>query len=478
MHVDIQLAIDKPEGVNSVFLVKEIAILKDFGFNQEALDFVQKKIEAKEKLITVQAYDKIDFVRILDVDEIANSDKEALRKDGHTIISRLREEKVTAVSLFDLIAEKEAVIAMTEGLALSSYRFDKYKTDEASRLKNNPIVHVATSVMSQCELHELSRLCQAVFITRDLVNEPVGTLDVAAFSEVVKALGEQHGFGVDIFNKNKLESLKFGGLLAVNKGSVDPPAFHILEWKPENATNEKPVVLVGKGVVYDTGGINLKTPPGSLDDMKSDMGGAASVVGAMVAVSSNRLPKHVVGLIPATDNRPGGNAIVPGDVLNMHNGKTVEVINTDAEGRLILADALSYSDKYDPALVIDLATLTGSAVMALGHYGTVGMGTAGDDVFDALLKAGEAVHERIVRFPFWSEYDELIKSDVADIKNLGVREAGSITAGKFLSHFIKHPWVHLDIAGPAFVKKEDSYRGKGGSGVGVRMLYEFLKKLD
>lgn len=478
MHVDIQLAIDKPEGVNSVFLVKEIAILKDFGFDQEALDFVRKKMEAKEKLITVQTYDKIDFVRILDVDKLTNSDKEALRKDGHKIISRLREEKLTTVSLFDLIAEKDAVVAMTEGLALSSYRFDKYKTDEDAKLKDTPKVHVATSALTQCELHELSRICQAVFITRDLVNEPVGTLDVAAFSEVVKALGEQHGFSVDIFNKNKLESLKFGGLLAVNKGSVDPPAFHILEWKPENATNEKPVVLVGKGVVYDTGGINLKTPPGSLDDMKSDMGGAASVVGALVAVSSNRLPKHVVGLIPATDNRPGGNAIVPGDVLNMHNGKTVEVINTDAEGRLILADALSYSDKYDPALVIDLATLTGSAVMALGHYGTVGMGTAGDHVFDALLKAGEAVHERIVRFPFWSEYDELIKSDIADIKNLGVREAGSITAGKFLSHFIKHPWVHLDIAGPAFVKKEDSYRGNGGSGVGVRMLYEFLKKLD
>ncbi|MBI9062716.1 MAG: leucyl aminopeptidase [Marinilabiliaceae bacterium] len=478
MHVDIQLAIDKPEGVNSVFLVKETAILKDFGFNQEALDFVQKKIEAKQKLICVQTYDKIDFVRILDVDELANSDKEALRKDGHKIISRLREEKVTTVTLFDLIAEKEAVVAMTEGLVLSGYRFDKYKTDEEAKLKETPKVHVATSVMTQCELHELSRLCQAVFITRDLVNEPVGTLDVAAFSDIVKKLGEQHGFSVDIFNKTKLESLKFGGLLAVNKGSVDPPAFHILEWKPDNATNEKPVVLVGKGVVYDTGGINLKTPPGSLDDMKSDMGGAASVVGAMVAVSSNRLPKYVVGLIPATDNRPGGNAIVPGDVLNMHNGTTVEVINTDAEGRLILADALSYSDKYDPALVVDLATLTGSAVMALGQYGTVGMGTASDEVFDALIKAGDEVHERIVRFPFWSEYDELIKSDIADIKNLGGREAGSITAGKFLSHFIKHPWVHLDIAGPAFVKKEDSYRGNGGSGVGVRMLYEFLKKLD
>lgn len=478
MQINIQLAFDKPQDTNNVFLVKETGLLKDFGFNQEALDFIQKKIEDKQKLIPVQAYGKLDFIRILDEDEVTDEHKEALRKDGHAIVSRLKEEKKISVCLFDLIGDKEAVVAFTEGLALASYRFDKYKTDDQDKLKETPKILVATSAMSPCELHEVSRVCHSVFVARDLVNEPVSTLNVAAFTETVTALGEEYGFSVEVFNKNKLESLRFGGLLAVNKGSVDPPAFHILEWKPENATNEKPVVLVGKGVVFDTGGINLKTPPGSLDDMKSDMGGAASVVGAMVAVASNRLPRHVVGLIPATDNRPGGNAIVPGDILHMHNGKTVEVMNTDAEGRLILADALSYSDKYDPSLVIDLATLTGSAVMALGQYGSVGMGTASDAVFNALMDAGSRVHERIVRFPFWSDYDELIKSDIADIKNLGGREGGAITAGKFLSHFIKHPWIHLDIAGPAFVKKEDSYRGNGGTGVGVRLLYEFLKKLN
>jgi leucyl aminopeptidase len=159
----------------------------------------------------------------------------------------------------------------------------------------------------------------------------------------------------------------------------------------------------------------------------------------------------------------------------MHNGKTVEVLNTDAEGRLILADALSYSKKYEPELVIDLATLTGSAVMALGHYATIGMGTASEEVFKQLQDAGDCVYERVVQFPFWDEYGELIKSDIADIKNLGGREAGAITAGKFLSHFVESPWIHLDIAGPAFVKKDDSYRGSGASGVGVRMLYEFLK---
>lgn len=248
-----------------------------------------------------------------------------------------------------------------------------------------------------------------------------------------------------------------------------------MEWKPAHTVNKKPYVLVGKGVVFDTGGINLKTPPGSLDTMKCDMGGAASVIGTMIAIAKNQLPIHVIGLVPATDNRPGKNAYVPGDILTMHNGLTVEVLNTDAEGRLILADALSYANKYAPELVIDLATLTGSAVMAIGEYGTVAMGTANDATFAELEQKGFETHERIVKFPFWSDYDELIKSDIADIKNLGGREGGSITAGKFLSKFINYPWIHLDIAGPSFHLTESSYRGKGASGVGVRLLYQFLK---
>ncbi len=212
--------------------------------------------------------------------------------------------------------------------------------------------------------------------------------------------------------------------------------------------------------------------------MKCDMGGAAAVIGTMMALSKNNLPVHVIGLIPATDNRPGENAFVPGDILTMHNGMTVEVLNTDAEGRLILADALSYANKYEPELVIDLATLTGAAAVAIGEYGTVCMGTADDITFDQLERAGFATHERVVKFPFWSDYDELIKSDVADIKNIGSREGGAITAGKFLSNFVEYPWIHMDIAGPAFLLKESSYRGKGGTGVGVRVLYQFFKSLS
>nr|WP_321405732.1 leucyl aminopeptidase [uncultured Carboxylicivirga sp.] len=474
MTLQIKHTGEKPEGVRNLFLVNDTNVLKDFGFNNEALAFVKEKEEADEKLITITTYNITYHVLIIENEMLSDTAIEKIRKNGHTITSGMRKDKKEAICLYDSTGNKAAVLALAEGLALSSYQFDKYQTKKDKSF-NDFTIWVASAVVNQVDLNELQLLCESVFLTRDLVNEPVSTLDVAALSKIIEQLGEKYGFSVEIFNKAKLESLKFGGLLGVNKGSIDPPAFHILEWKPDNANNTKPVVLVGKGVVFDTGGINLKTPPGSLDDMKSDMGGAASVTGTLMAVAANKLPVHVIGLIPATDNRPGGNAIVPGDVLTMHNGKTVEVLNTDAEGRLILADALSYSKKYDPELVIDLATLTGSAVMAIGQYATVGMGTAGDKVFEDITQAGFSVNERIVRFPFWEDYDDLIKSEVADIKNIGGREGGSITAGKFLSQFVDAPWIHLDIAGPAFVKSEDSYRGYGASGVGVRLLYEFLK---
>jgi leucyl aminopeptidase len=262
----------------------------------------------------------------------------------------------------------------------------------------------------------------------------------------------------------------------VNRGSQRPPTFNILEWKPANAVNAKPIVLVGKAVVYDTGGLSLKPTAGSMDSMKSDMAGGAAMAATVYAVAKNKLPVHLVALIPATDNRPGEDAYVPGDVVNMYNGMTVEVLNTDAEGRMILADALHYAKKYNPELVIDMATLTGAAVMAIGSQGSVTMGTAADEVFTALASSGDQVHERLARMPFWEEYGEMIKSHVADIKNIGGREAGAITAGKFLEYFTDYPWVHIDIAGPAFLDAASEYRPKHGTGVGVRLLYDFLKK--
>ena len=208
--------------------------------------------------------------------------------------------------------------------------------------------------------------------------------------------------------------------------------------------------------------------------MKCDMGGAAAVAGALYSVAKNDLPVWVVGLIPATDNRPDGNAYVPGDVVTMYNGTTVEVLNTDAEGRMLLADALSYAIQYDPEVVIELSTLTGSAHIAIDKYGIVGMGNASREVMDNLKQSGEYTSERIAEFPFWDEYKEQLKSEIADLKNIGSKYAGAITAGKFLEHFTDYSFIHLDIDGPSFNKVPFNYRGKGASGVGVRILYNYL----
>jgi leucyl aminopeptidase len=241
--------------------------------------------------------------------------------------------------------------------------------------------------------------------------------------------------------------------------------------------NSQPIVLVGKGVVFDTGGLSLKPTAKSMDYMKSDMAGAAAVSAAINVAALNNIPLHIVSLIPATDNRPGGNAITPGDVITISNGATVEVLNTDAEGRLILADALCYAKKYDPMLVIDLATLTGSAAMTLGIHGIAGMRNDGTELFDLLKSAGDRVNERIVELPLWEEYDEMIKSSIADMKNIGGGEAGAISAGKFLQRFVDYPWIHLDIAGPSFLHASDYYRTVGGTATGVRLLSEFFTLL-
>ncbi|MFW6290028.1 MAG: leucyl aminopeptidase family protein, partial [Mariniphaga sp.] len=286
--------------------------------------------------------------------------------------------------------------------------------------------------------------------------------------------GSEAGFKVEVFNKKKIEALRMGGLLAVNKGSVDPPTFTILEWKPENSSNDKPLILVGKGVVYDTGGLSLKPTPKSMDYMKSDMAGGAVVAATVYAAAKNKLPVHVIGLVPATDNRPDGNAYVPGDVITMYDGTTVEIKNTDAEGRLLLADALSYARKYDPFLVMDVATLTGSAEIITGAHAMVAMGNT-PEYLQKLKTAGESTFERMVEVPLWDEYAKPLQSNIADLNNLGVREAQTTIAGKFLEHFTSFPWIHLDIAGVGWLHEKDFYRPAGGTGFGIRLLYHFLK---
>lgn len=467
---------DKSVDNDNVIYLSTIENYKNLPLSVVELQYLIKQVDQDIKLIEINRYSHKIFVYVSDIKIYGNKDYEKMRKLGFSLHAKIQESKISKVSIVDHLLEKEAVLPFVEGLSLTNYQFIKYLKDTSKVKHYLTELHLQSEVVSEADLEELQAVCEGVKNARELVNEPLSYLTAKKLSEEIERMGKESGFSVDVLEMNKIQSLKMGGLLAVNKGSLDGPTFSILEWKPENAVNSAPIVLVGKGIVYDTGGLSLKPTKDSMDLMKSDMGGAASVAGALYAVSKAKLPVHVIGLIPATDNRPSGNAYVPGDIITMYNGLTVEVLNTDAEGRLILADALSYAKKYDPEFVVDLATLTGAAAVAIGKYGLVAMGN--EDCapnMKKLKESGEKVYERVVEFPFWDEFGELIKSDIADLMNMGGRDGGAITAGKFLEHFTDYPWIHIDIAGPAFLGGMDNYRGKGGTGTGVRLLYDFIK---
>ena len=451
---------------NHIILIDNIKQLKDFSLSKKEMEFAQKSLDTAQKSIPINQYNRWVYVQIL------TDCRESARKAANSLHASIVGNKIKEVSVINAMNNKAVAFAFAEGLALSNYQFLKYFSDKK---KHSLTTINLCAKMSNEDTNELQAIIDGTFIAKDLVNEPLSYLSALQYSKDIEKYGEIYGFSVTVLHKKEIESLKMGGLLAVNKGSIDPPTFSIMEWKPTNATNKNPIILVGKGIVYDTGGLSLKSTPNSMDLMKSDMGGSAAVVGAMAAIAKAKLNIHVIGLVPATDNRPSGNAYAPGDVINMYDGTSVEVLNTDAEGRLILADALSYAKKYKPELVIDLATLTGAAARAIGKQGIVAMGNDKDTMV-ALKKSGKEVQERLAEFPFWDEYAEDLKSNIADMKNLGGPEAGAITAGKFLEHFTDYPYTHLDIAGSAFMLAPFNYRGKGGTGVGVRLLFNFLKK--
>ncbi len=451
---------------NLIILINDAVQLEGFSLTKEEIDYATKCLDTEQKNFAINQYNRWVFVQVL------SDCKENARKAANTLHASVVGKKISEVSVINAMANKGVAFAFSEGLALSNYQFLKYFSDKKDHSLNT--INLCAS-MEDADAEELQAIIDGTFIARDLVNEPLSYLSAVQYSQEIESYGKKFGFSVKVLHKKKIETLKMGGLLAVNQGSIDPPTFSIMEWKAAGAINKKPIILVGKGIVYDTGGLSLKPTPNSMDLMKSDMGGSAAVVGTMAAIAKANLKIHVIGLVPATDNRPSGNAYAPGDVITMHDGTSVEVLNTDAEGRLILADALSYAKKYDPELVIDLATLTGAAARAIGKQGIVAMGND-ENTMTALKASGAEVQERIAEFPFWDEYAEDLKSNIADLKNLGGPEAGAITAGKFLEHFTDYPFTHLDIAGPAFMLAPFNYRGKGGTGVGVRLLFNFLKK--
>ncbi len=448
--------------------------LKKFNLSATDIDYFRNAAANERKSVSITTPQGCLVVIFKDKKTERNKLAESLRKAGAALIPYFNDNKCDSVEVADSTANNEHLLLVAEGILLSNYQFLKYKSNGGEKEKNSlDLITLVGTGLNEQQVNALRISVEATFIARDLVNEPVITLSAEALSDEFKRLGKDAGFRVEVLNKAKITALKMGGLLAVNKGSDLPPTFTIMEHKPARPRNKKPVVLVGKGVVYDTGGYNVKVGTG-METMKCDMAGAAAVGATMWAIAKAKLNVHVIGIVPATDNRINGNAYVAGDVITMYNGKTVEVLNTDAEGRLILADALAYAEKFEPGLVMDFATLTGAAMVAIGPHGIVSMGTAAAAVKKSLDLSGLRVHERLAEFPFWDEYGEDIISSVADIKNLGGSYAGAITAGKFLAHFVKAPWVHFDIAGPAFITAKDAYRTKGGTGVGVRLMIDFL----
>ena len=427
-----------------------------------------------QNLITLNRYGYFIFIYLVRPKKTDALTCESIRKSGADLQGICNKYKLADLLINNISTTANAALLLAEGISLANYQFLKYRTNAKKITHTLTTVYFTKNSATLKEVNQLSITVDAIYKARTLVNEPLNFLSAEQLSAEIAAMGKEAGFKVTIFNKARLIKEKMGGILAVNRGSIQPPTFTIMEYIPKKAINKKPVVLVGKGVVYDTGGVSLKPTLNSMDRMKSDMSGAALVSAAMYAIAKMQLPLHIVALVPATDNRPGENAYVPGDVVTMASGATVEVLNTDAEGRMLLGDALHWAKRYNPELVADFATLTGAASAAIGEHGIVCMGTADDQTKQAFRESGFRQYERLVEYPLWDEYGDQIKSDIADIKNTGGASGGAITAGKFLEHFTDYPWMHFDIAGVSFATSRKGYTPIGGTAYGMRMLLDFL----
>jgi leucyl aminopeptidase len=366
---------------------------------------------------------------------------------------------------------EHAVMTIMDGV----YRFDrmKSKANDAKRTLKKVVLHVARRneiAEGEAAVARGEAIAEGIAFAKDLGNLPGNVCTPTYLGEQAQELGKAHGLKVEVLGEKEIDKLGMGSFLAVARGSRQPPRFIVMEYNG-GGNDDPPVVLVGKGITFDTGGISIK-PAAEMDEMKFDMCGAASVLGTMRAVALMKLPLNVVGLVPACENMPGGNAIKPGDIVTTMSGQTVEILNTDAEGRLILCDALTYAERYKPAAVVNVATLTGAMVIALGNVAT-GLFSNSDPLARELINAGETGWDRAWHMPLWDDYQEQLKSNFADFPNIGSRAGGSITAACFLSRFTKaYPWAHLDIAGTAWKSGAD----KGATGRPVALLSHFLVK--
>lgn len=420
-------------------------------------------------------------VVVLGLGKATEANAETLRRLGGRATKAAVSHKVTEFHLVVPTIDLEARVvgqALAEGAALATWHFSGYRTE----VEEPPVDVERVQVVFEGDLAALEaglsaghRIANAVRFSRDLVQAPPNEVTPSVLADRAAEMAATHGLTCTVLDEEQITELKMGAFLGVAAGSrgVQPPRFIILEHRPEGVSGD-PLVFVGKGITFDSGGISIK-PAEGMEKMKYDMAGAAAVLGAMQAIADLKLPVPVVALVPATENMPSGSATHPGDVLTAMNGKTIEIVNTDAEGRLILADALAYASRLKPRGVVDLATLTGACVVALGQQA---IGLLGNDQgwIDLVQAAGERAFERAWQLPLWKEYSDQIKSDIADMKNSGGRAAGTITAAAMLAKFAEgYKWAHLDIAGTAWEDKGRPYQPKGATGVGVRLLVELAR---
>ena len=434
-------------------------------------------------------------VVLLGLGEERHANAEALRAAGGRAAKTLARAKAAnsalAVPALRRVTPQAAAQALAEGLVLGAYRFDKYKTGND---KPTELARVTLLAPDARQLAALKRgaafgriVAESANLARDLSNEPGGACTPEYLAAEARKLARSHGLKVSVFGEKELAREKMAGILAVGRGSANPPRLIALEYgsAPKAAKGKKAaraargrkkatLVFVGKGITFDSGGISIK-PAANMDEMKHDMSGAAAVIGALRAIADLELPVHAVGLVAAAQNMPDGNAYVPGDVITSARGKTIEVLNTDAEGRIVLSDALHYATSFEPDAIVDLATLTGACLVALGDVCCAVLGND-ETLSERVRDAGEATHERAWPLPLWDEHKAAIKGTFGDIVNTGGRNAGVSTAAAFLSHFVGDvPWAHLDIAGTAWTTKETPYYVKGATGFGVRLLVDLVR---
>ncbi len=481
----------KPLSIGLKYLVDEKKLNQSLDnllkvFNIKVSELQKKSFLSKNgtEIRLPRQYSKPDELIISKIKIDNNFTADYFRNHLAGLIKKIKDEEVKNLHVFipkyesfKKYFDKEEYFYQTfiEGIILGNYSFDKYKSDK--KLENDLFVYfyAENSKYLKSAITRAINIMEGVNFAKNLQNEPSVTLTPDVLAKRINSALTKAGAKVKVFNEKEIKKRKMGGVLAVGKGSDFPPRFIVIEYNGAGKNKKKKkVALVGKGVTFDSGGISIK-PSSNMSEMKADMSGAAVVAGVLLAAAKAKLPINILGVIPSVENMPSGKALKPGDIILTASGKSIEVEDTDAEGRIILSDALDFASKAKPDVIIDLATLTGSAVVALGEI-VAALFTKDDKLANQLYNTGLKTFDRVWRLPLWDDYNKLIKSNVADVKNLGPRWGGAITAAKFLEHFVdkKIPWAHLDIAGPAMAHEFNNYTNKYMTGFGVRLLFEYL----